>query len=80
MNSAFPVNIAKSLRILFYRTSLVAASSFTEHLQAIASAYFAFIRKLDMLDILTLYCIISQIGQAHFKNLAAFAARVLKCV
>ena len=29
---------------------------------------------------LTLYFAMSQNGQAHFKNLAAFAARFLKCV
>ena len=28
---------------------------------------------------LTLYFIMSQNGQTHFKNLAAFAARFLKC-
>ena len=30
--------------------------------------------------ILTLYCTMSQNGQIRFKNLAAFAARFLKCV
>ena len=29
---------------------------------------------------LTIWCITSQNGQTHFKNLAAFAARFLKCV
>ena len=29
---------------------------------------------------LTLLCIMSQNGQTHFKNLATFAARILKCV
>ena len=30
--------------------------------------------------ILTLSCIMSQNGQTHFKTLAAFAAKFLKCV
>ena len=34
----------------------------------------------SIIDILTLYCIMFQSGQTYFKNLAAFAARFLKCV
>ena len=30
--------------------------------------------------ILALECIMSQPGQTHFKNLAAFAARFIECV
>ena len=32
------------------------------------------------LEFLTLSCLMSKNGQTHFKNLAAFAARFLKCV
>ena len=35
---------------------------------------------VNVLDTLTLKCIMSQNGQTHFKNLAAFTARLLKCV
>ena len=36
--------------------------------------------KADASSNLTLQCIMSQNGQTHFKNLAAFAARFLKYV
>ena len=36
--------------------------------------------KIHLYVALTLYFAILQNGQAHFQNLAAFAARFLKCV
>ena len=36
--------------------------------------------KADKYFCLTLYFAMAENGQAHFKNLAAFAARFFKCV
>ena len=36
--------------------------------------------KNGWIETLTLSCTVSQNGQAHFKNLAAFAATFLNCV
>ena len=38
------------------------------------------IRSCRDAQLLTPYCIISQNGHTHFKNIAANAARLVKCV
>ena len=38
------------------------------------------VRTILSAETLTLYCIMSQSGQTHFKNLAGNAARFSKCV
>ena len=35
--------------------------------------------KMVLKCLLSIYCIMSQNGQTHFENLAAFAVRYLKC-